>query len=97
MQIIANFRNMERTVLRHAPNYWNTIYVSDEQFTLNTSSEEYVKIKYQVQQAVTNNNLHISQIQRVQNVHDYGQFLIREQLMAIANSHKKYYRVKKYV
>lgn len=88
---------MERTVLRYAPSYWDTSYEYDRQFELNQSSEEFNRIRHQVRQAMGNNNLSVNQILRVQNIHDYGQFLIKQQLMAVDKSYKNYYRVNKFI
>ncbi|XP_018574034.1 uncharacterized protein LOC108913053 [Anoplophora glabripennis] len=88
---------MERTVLKYSPSYWDTCLEDNEQFKVGSSSEEFRIIAYQTKQATRNSNLHIKKILRNQNIHDFGQLLIREQLMAVLRSYEKYYRVRRFI
>ncbi|KAJ8925842.1 hypothetical protein NQ315_009694 [Exocentrus adspersus] len=88
---------MERTVLNYAPDYWNTSYTDLQvQFDLRSHSEEYKRIAQEVKQATASPHLQISFIRRNQNIHDYGQVLIREQLVTVSEG-ANYYRVRRYI
>ncbi|KAJ8925841.1 hypothetical protein NQ315_009693 [Exocentrus adspersus] len=89
---------MERTVLKYAPDYWNAspVYINT-QIILGSDSEEYKQIEYEIQEATRSPNLKFSLISRNQNVYDYGQVLVREQLLLVSKPHHIYYRVRRYI
>lgn len=85
----------KNAILRYAPEYWNGS--DDEQTELLTFSDEFKQIAYEARQALQNTTKGISRIVRVQNVHDLGQLLIREQLLLVTNKTTTYYRVRRFI
>lgn len=83
--------NLEKIVLSYAPEYWQTGVGNIVQ--LRTHFPEYGVIFTEVSQAIQSYNASIKTIKRCQNVHDFGQFLVREQHLLHLNPSKTYYRV----
>ncbi|KAJ8934135.1 hypothetical protein NQ314_013594 [Rhamnusium bicolor] len=89
---------MQRTILRYAPDYWDTNAetLSSQLYVINQFSEEYRQIDYEVKRATRDTNLNITSIKRVQNIHDMGQLVLREQLLAVSDLLQSYYRVRRF-
>lgn len=81
---------LEQIVLKYAPEYWQIGVSSAVDLTL--YSQEYNEISGEVLNAMQY-RVPIKSIQRFQNVHDLGQFLIREQHLLHINPGRPYYRV----
>lgn len=84
---------LEKVILNYAPEYWET-GVSNK-VILNKMSREYRDIAKQIAESSSYgfNSPQIKSIKRVQNVHDLGQFLVREQHLLHLSPNQSYYRV----
>lgn len=84
---------MEALILKLTPSTWDKSETGpSKQFRLSNNSEEYKMIESEVRKAVPN-NIFISSIDRNQNLYDYGQLLIREQLKVNLYCSTSFYRV----
>ncbi|XP_066254843.1 uncharacterized protein [Euwallacea similis] len=86
--------NYQAVIMNHAPVYWDQN--ERNEVVLSPSCEEFKQIAFEVQKALGSTK-NIQSISRVQNVHDLGQCLIREQLLLCANPEKTYYRVRRFI
>ncbi|CAH2005617.1 unnamed protein product [Acanthoscelides obtectus] len=84
---------MEEIILKHAPSCWTKSTIVG-QYEL--SANELNDISAEVKRAIRSTHLKISSIKRYQNVYDYGQVLIREQLLTVINPGIQYYRVRRF-
>lgn len=81
---------LEKVILNHAPEYWET---GSNIFPLSKLSVEYRDIAKEITDAHRDSTTSIKSIKRFQNVHDFGQFLVREQHLLHLNPNQSYYRV----
>lgn len=87
--------NLHKIIMDHAPEYWAAGL--EKIVLLNTYSREYQDISKEVLDAIQlASNSPIKTIQRYQNVHDFGQFLVREQHLLHLNPDKSFFRVSVY-
>ncbi|RZB39307.1 uncharacterized protein BDFB_004783 [Asbolus verrucosus] len=84
---------MLSAIKAYTPETWDGS--SQETVKLSKFTAEYRQVEYELRQAFAECPS-ASSIIRVQNIHDYGQFLIREQLL-VAESSTQYYRVRRYI
>lgn len=85
--------SLEKIILNYAPDYWEKGR-SDEIFPLTRNSSEYENVSREVTEVINSGYTpEIKSIKRFQNVHDFGQFLIREQHLLHLNPNQSYYRV----
>lgn len=77
-------------IMPYAPKYWESN--KPDQVQLDCNSKEYNQVASGVLKALTRPRT-IKKIMRIQNMHDLGQCLIREQLLLTANPNTPYYRV----
>lgn len=83
---------LHKIIMDHAPEYWDTGL--DKTVLLSSSSTEYQEISAEILEArQLGANRPIKTIKRYQNVHDLGQFLVREQHLLHLKPNKLYYRV----
>lgn len=87
--IIDMGEHLEKVILNHAPEYWET---GGNIFPLNKLSVEYRNIAKELTDAHTCFTP-IKSIKRFQNIHDFGQFLVREQHLLHLHPSQSYYRV----
>lgn len=80
----------KEVIMCYAPKYWESN--KEDQIHLDSNSEEFQQVAFEVLKALTQPRT-IKGIMRIQNVHDLGQCLIREQLLLTANPNTPYYRV----
>lgn len=86
---------MIQTVMSYAPENWHKPQADwSKLYEVPKTSDEYQQLKFEIETALTSNSLKgISKIERFQNIHDYGQVLLREQLLLVINKHTPLYRV----
>ncbi|KAJ8941702.1 hypothetical protein NQ318_023298 [Aromia moschata] len=90
--------NIQNVIMKYAPEYWEKNYMDPStRIKLHSTSEEFDEVSSCVGQAVRQKNLRIISIKRYQNIFDFGQYIIREQLMAMANPKSTYYRVRRFI
>lgn len=77
-------------IMCYAPDYWESN--KQDQIHLDSNSKEFRQVASEVLKALAQPRA-IKKITRIQNVHDLGQCLIREQLLLTANPSTAYYRV----
>lgn len=85
--------SFEAVIFRHAASLnWNP---QNGQLTdLCPDSAEYNTLHNQVSQALAMSGRKVISIQRVQNIVDFAQTLVREQFLVCLNKNTKYYRVR---
>ncbi|CAG9859462.1 unnamed protein product [Phyllotreta striolata] len=90
---------MEKLIFQYAPKTWDHIDTSNpvRRVLLRPDSAEYLLIQREVQMATTPPGYSILQIQRFQSSFDYGQLLIREQLIINLFNYRPLYRVRRFV
>lgn len=82
---------LHKIILDHAPKYWET--GGENIVQIYSYSTEYQEISKEIEEAMQLRDRPIKSIKRYQNVHDLGQFLVREQHLLHLYPNKTYYRV----
>lgn len=86
---------LHKIIMDHAPEYWAAGL--EQTVLLGTSSREYQDISKEVLDAIQLGGSNpIKTIKRYQSVHDFGQFLVREQHLLHLNPGKSFFRVSIY-
>ncbi|KAF7273680.1 uncharacterized protein LOC143201662 [Rhynchophorus ferrugineus] len=88
--------SIEHSILKHAPDYWTYTTTPKTEYVLHPHGNEYSTIEREVYSALTDNR-NIKIIKRIQNIHDLGQLLIREQFLITKNVGVDYYRVRRFI
>ncbi|KAK9883288.1 hypothetical protein WA026_001471 [Henosepilachna vigintioctopunctata] len=78
-----------------APKTWNRSY-NNNLIPVLESSDEYADVENDIKKACINNQC-IQDIRRYQNIYDFGQFLLRGQILCSENPGTQYYAVRRYV
>lgn len=87
---------LHKIILDHAPEYWEAGL--GKIVPLHTTSREYLEISKEVLDAIQmGGNRTIKAIKRYQNVHDFGQFLVREQHLLHLNPATSFFRVSTFI
>lgn len=83
---------MEYTILKYAPDYWVQSTQKSGEYQVYSGTNEYRTIESEVSKALLNPRS-IEKIIRIQNIHDLGQLLIREQFLIAKEPFSDFYRV----
>lgn len=86
---------MESIILDYSPPYWNKNYTNISNIIpISNTGPEYQQISFDAYQAT--NGRAFASIFRVQNIYDFGQMLVREQLMINLADSINFYRVRRF-
>ncbi|XP_030750692.1 uncharacterized protein LOC115878362 [Sitophilus oryzae] len=88
--------SLNQEILKYAPSYWDKTLQNREE-NISSSSDEFKNIFSEITKAVYSTHFSVQKIIRIQNIHDLGQLLIREQLLVTSNPHTQYYRVRRFI
>lgn len=82
---------LAQVILQFAPEYWEKR--SHDMVELTPRSKEYSDISEEISEAISDMKVPVIKIKRNQNIHDLGQFLVREQHLLHLNPTTNFYRV----
>lgn len=85
---------MEEQLQKYVPDNWELF--CGEQTVIGKNTTEYFKIKEILDTAQTNCKRTLSRLVRVQNINQFGQYLLREQFIMAVDKSVNYYRVGTY-